>query len=145
MAHNSNNLKNEINIDKFVNLYCLGLSPKDIYTEMGFSDTTYYMWLKDKNIIRKISEVKQILHTTGQDFVKLRYNTYLKNIDKLCNDMSDKRTCLSANQFMIEKIDGKSNQNITIDTKQDTEEYVNKLDELKNKYNIVDEDEAEEE
>lgn len=110
------------NIEKFVSMIMLGITKDEIMKEIGIKRATYYDWLEDSRIIAELDKRRLELKTDGMNFVRGRYKKYLENIDKLCNDMGDKRTALQANTFMIEKLDGKNTTKIDI-----TSEVVEKV------------------
>lgn len=127
--------KTESNIETFINMVLLGCSVQEICKEIGFVRQTYYDWMNDVNIIKQLDERRRELYTEGQNFIKGRYKKYLENIDKACNDMSDKRTFLSANTYMVDKLDGKATSKLDVtmnetetieDTKQLIEKYKQK-------------------
>lgn len=108
----------------------MGCSRLDIQAEIGFAKATYYDWFSDADILAEVDRRRNEIKDEGMRFLKGRYKKYLENIDKLCNDTTDRRTCLAANQFMIEKMDGKNTAKLEItDNKEDTEQ-VNILDEI---------------
>ncbi|AGK96790.1 helix-turn-helix domain-containing protein [Clostridium pasteurianum] len=117
MAKNDKVIGNELLQDKFVQMYCTGLKIVDIAIEFGVDRSTPYLWLKRDDIKDKIEKYKQEIETTGKNFIKGRYVEYLKNIDKLARQDDDKRTALSANQWLVEKMDGKATTMIDLTTK----------------------------
>lgn len=129
-----NKWKNEANIETFTNMVVLGCSVPDIVKEIGFVRQTYYQWIEDENILKEIDRRRQIVHTEGQAFIRSRYKKYLSNIDELCNDKTDKRTCLSANIYLIDRVDGKANANIDVNVV-DTTDTIDTAKDLLKKYN----------
>lgn len=105
--------------DKFVQMYCMGLKMVDIAAEFGVDRSTVYLWKERPEIKEKIEKYKQEVEEQGRNFIKGRYAEYLKNIDKLANQKEDKRTALSANLFLVEKMDGKATTSINLTTKED--------------------------
>lgn len=128
--------KNDVNILKFVDSVCLGLTVTEICEIIGFKRQTYYQWLDDKNIMSQIDKRVSKIHTEGQAFIKARYMKYLSSIDKLCDDTTDKRTCLSANVYMIDRMDGKagSSMDVTVAEVSDGADITSAKD-LLSKYN----------
>jgi|GEM_PF-2980535 len=126
--------KNAINIETFTNMLVLGCSITEITDEIGFSRQTYYKWMDDSDIMTEVNKRIKIVHTEGQSFIKARYKKYLSNIDKLCDDMTDKRTCLSANQYMTDRIDGKAGISLDVTVADVTVDVTDAKDLLK-KYN----------
>lgn len=128
--------KTQTNIETFITMVLLGKSAGEIIAEIGFSRQTYYDWLNDVEIIKELDKRRHELYTEGQAFIKGRYKKYLENIDKACNDMSDKRTFLSANIYMIDKMDGKATSKLDVtmnetDTIEDTKQLIEKYKQRK--------------
>lgn len=114
--------KTPANIEKFIQMIVLGCNQQDIIKEIGFARSTYYDWFTDKDILAEVDKRRTEIKDEGMRFIKARYKNYLENIDKLCNDTTDRRTCLAANQFMIEKMDGKNTSRLEVtDNKEETE------------------------
>jgi len=105
--------------EKFVQMYCMGMKMVDIANEFGVDRSTVYLWRDREEIKDKIEKYKQEVEEQGRNFIKGRYAEYLKNVDKLANNVDDKRVALQANQFLIEKMDGKSTTSIDLTTKKD--------------------------
>jgi len=135
MAKNLSIINEEVMQDKFVQMYMSGMRIVDIATELGVDRSTPYLWLKKDNIKQRIDKYKQEIETAGKNYIKSRYTQYLANIDALANQTDDKRTALTANQFMVDKMDGKAGQTISLETtikedKLSTEEIDRQLKEL---------------
>ncbi|EQB3101477.1 helix-turn-helix domain-containing protein [Clostridium botulinum] len=138
MAKNDKIIGNILLQDKFVQMYCVGMKMADIAKEFGVDRSTVYLWRDRKEIKEKIEKYKQDVEDTGRNFIKGRYVEYLKNIDKLANQDDDKRTALSANQFLVEKMDGKSTTNISMNTEKNNDSLDNMTDEeLEQYYNKI--------
>ena len=101
-------IKTPENVETFINMILLGVDAKEVCERIGMARQTYYAWLNDSKIIGEIDNRRAEIKTEGINYIKGRYKRYLDNIDKLCKDFTDKRVALSANQFMVEKIDGKN-------------------------------------
>lgn len=119
MAKNDKIIGNVLLQDKFVQMYCMGMKMVDIAKEFGVDRSTVYLWRDRTEIKEKIEKFKQEVEEQGRNFIKGRYAEYLKNIDKLANQADDKRVSLQANQFLIEKMDGKATTSIDLTTKND--------------------------
>lgn len=119
--------KTPANIEKFITMVLLGVSVNDICEEIGMKRATYYSWFEDRKITAEIDKRRNQIKDEGLAYIKARYKKYLKNIDKLCDDTTDRRTCLAANQFMVEKMDGKNTARLEVeqeDKKQDSGENI---------------------
>lgn len=117
MAKNRTKLSNALQEDKFVQMWLSGMSVEDISKDFGVDRSTVYLWLKRPSIITQVDRYKQDIETCGKNFIKSRYVKYLQNIDALSNQTEDKRTALSANQWLCEKMDGKAIATIDLNTK----------------------------
>lgn len=115
------------NIERFVTMVLLGCDRVDIQNEIGIKRATYYVWMNDSEIIAELDSRRREIKDQGLAFIKGRYKRYLENIDKLCNDSTDRRTCLAANQFMVEKMDGKNTTKLEVT---ETKEKPQSLDEI---------------
>jgi len=116
MAKNLTIMGNELLQEKFVQMYMNGMRMVDIALELGVDKSTTYLWLKRDDIKGKIEKYRSEIETAGKNFMKTRYTTYLKNIDALANQVDDKRTALTANQYMVDKMDGKATTSISLET-----------------------------
>jgi len=116
------------NIERFVTMVILGCDRPDIQNEIGIKRATYYVWMNDPNIIAEMDSRRREIKDQGMAFIKGRYKRYLENIDKLCNDTTDRRTCLAANQFMVEKMDGKATSRLEVADNSTKDEYIDPLD-----------------
>ena len=109
-------ISNELLQDKFVQMYMNGMRMIDVAKELGIDKSTPYIWLKRDDIKQRIERYRTEIETCGKNFIKSRYTEYLNNIDALANQTEDKRTALTANTFMIEKMDGKATTSISLET-----------------------------
>lgn len=138
MAKNDKIITNVLLQDKFVQMYCMGMKMVDISKEFGVDRSTVYLWKDRKDIKEKIEKYRQDIEDTGRNFIKGRYIEYLKNVNELANQTEDKRTALSANQFLIEKMDGKAIANIDVNTTNSNDNLDNMSDEeLKQHYENI--------
>ncbi len=104
---------------------------------VGIARATYYYWLNDKDIMAVLDKRRLEIKDEGMRYIKGRYKKYLTNIDKICDDLTDRRSCLAANQFMVEKMDGKNTTKLGIvevieddkNINREIEDFLNKLDE----------------
>ena len=140
-----NSFKTEANIETFMTMVLLGKSVPEICEEIGFKRQTYYSWLDDIKIVKELDKRRQELYTEGQNFIKGRYKKYLENIDNACNDMSDKRTFLQANIYMIDKLDGKATSKLDVtmseqDSITDTKQLIEKYKHFKEEQELDNED-----
>lgn len=109
-----------IMIDRFVEMYIMGMKMTNIAKDLGTDRSTIYKWLERPEVKMEIEARQQEIRDAGIRFIKARYEKYLANIDRLCNQKEDKRSALAANQFMVEKMDGKNTARLEI--KEDKQE-----------------------
>ncbi|WP_251861056.1 helix-turn-helix domain-containing protein [Clostridium sp. Marseille-Q2269] len=111
----------------------------DIAKRLGVVRSTVYNWLSKDNVKAELDRRKRELSNQGNQLILKDLTTYIGNIKELANDKSDKRVCLAANQYLINRIygnptnvveDNKENNNDTLDTNV-LEEELNKFKKLK--------------
>ncbi len=136
--------KTQANVESFIRMVLMGISVKEICEEIGIARSTYYSWLDDPKIIAEIDKRRTEIKDEGIAYIKARYKKYLKNIDKLCDDTTDRRTCLAANQFMVEKMDGKNTAKLEVQEEAKNKPDQNVLNDLKT-LAIIDDSETESE
>jgi len=107
-------IKTPENVERFINMIVLGVGRTEIEKEIGIKPSTYYSWLACGEIIDEIEKRRIEIKDEGMRYIKGRYKKYLSNLDKLANNFEDKRSCLAANQFLIEKMDGKNTTKLEI-------------------------------
>lgn len=130
----SQRLRTPENVERFVTLVLLGIDAKKIQEDVGIKKSTYYVWLKDEKIITELESRRQEIRDEGMRFVKARYKKYLGNIDSMCDDKTDRRSCLAANIFMIEKIDGKNTARLELTEVEEDKKMTNEeIDTILNK------------
>lgn len=93
----------------------------DIAKKLNINRNTVYNWMKKDNIRAELDRRKQELAHQGNQMILKDLTTYIGNIKDLANDKSDKRVCLAANQYLINRIYGSPTANINVDNEIDTE------------------------
>lgn len=105
----------------------------DIAKKLKITRNTVYAWMKKDNIKAELDKRKQELARQGNQIILKDLNTYIGNIKELANDKSDKRVCLAANQYLINRVYGSPTSNVDINSNneelegQDTDELANEL------------------
>lgn len=111
----------------------------DIAKRLGVVRSTVYNWLSKDNVKAELDRRKRELSNQGNQLILKDLTTYIGNIKELANDKSDKRVCLAANQYLINRIygnptsvveDNKENNNDTLDTNV-LEEELNKFKKIR--------------
>ncbi|WP_231169636.1 helix-turn-helix domain-containing protein [Clostridium botulinum] len=93
----------------------------DIAKRLGVNRNTIYNWKAKDHIRAELDKRKQDMINQGNQIILKDLDTYIGNIKELANDKSDKRVCLAANQYLINRIYGSPTSNINIDNEIDTE------------------------
>lgn len=78
----------------------------DIARRLNVNRNTIYNWLKKDHIKAELDRRKQELTRQGNQLIMKDLTTYIGNIKNLARDDSDKRVCLAANQYLINRIYG---------------------------------------
>lgn len=105
----------------------------DIAKRLKVTRNTIYAWMKLDNVKAELDKRKQELARQGNQMILKDLNTYITNIKELANDKSDKRVCLAANQYLINRIYGSPTTTIDVNSGndemegQDTDELANEL------------------
>lgn len=111
-------------IDKFLTMYSMGEKMTDIAKVLDVSRQVLYQWLEMDDVKAELERRRQECKDAGNEFIKGRYLQYLKNINDLATQTDDKRTAFTANQFLIEKMDGKNRTMIDVTTSDKDKEIV---------------------
>lgn len=86
----------------------------DIAKRLNVNRNTIYNWLKKANIRAELDRCKQELTRQGNQLIMKDLATYIGNIKQLAKDDSDKRVCLAANQYLINRIYGNPRDSIEV-------------------------------
>lgn len=111
----------------------------DIAKRLKINRNTVYNWMKKDNIKAELDRRKQELSRQGNQIILKDLNTYIGNIKELANDKSDKRVCLAANQYLINRVYGSPTSNVDINSNneelegQDTDELADEINKFKMK------------
>jgi len=141
MAKNAKVIHSETVQNQFVEMFMSGMKMTDIAIALKVDRSTVYEWKDRDDIKAKLDRCRCELENTGKNFVKSRYLQYLENVDKLCNQTEDKRVALSANVFLLEKLDGKATNRIDLANVTDSKVVSKEELELEfNKYKQIEED-----
>ena len=83
-----------------------GESITDIAKKLDRSRQTIYDWLNKDYIKAEVDRRRRELTHQGNAIILNDLNTYIRNIQALANDSSDKRVALAANQYLINRVYG---------------------------------------
>ncbi|MCY6958851.1 helix-turn-helix domain-containing protein [Clostridium brassicae] len=78
----------------------------DIAKKLSVTRNTVYSWMSKDNVKAELDRRKRELANQGNQMILKDLTTYIGNIKELANDNSDKRVCLAANQYLINRIYG---------------------------------------
>ena len=84
----------------------------DIAKKLGVMRQTVYNWMAKDNIKAELDKRKHDLTNQGTALMLRDLDTYIGTIKELAKDKSDKRVCLAANQYLINRIYGNPTQTI---------------------------------
>lgn len=115
-----------------VSMLIAGENITDIAKKLNVNRNTIYNWLKKDDIRAEVDKRTQELAHQGNRVIAKDLVTYIDNIKELASDKSDKRVCLAANQYLLNRIYGNPTSNINnLDNKCD-DINVQDIDELEN-------------
>jgi len=86
----------------------------DIAKKVNVSRQTVYAWMNKDNIKAELDRRKQDLTHQGTALMLRGLETYITTIKELAADKSDKRVCLAANQYLINRIYGNPTQSVEV-------------------------------
>lgn len=91
-----------------------GENISDIANILNRSRQTIYDWLKKDYIKAEVDRRRQELTRQGNAVILKDLTTYIRNIQALANDASDKRTALAANQYLINRVYGNPKESLDV-------------------------------
>lgn len=92
--------------EKLITAYIEGNKITDIAKLLNVNRNTVYNWLDKDEVKAELGRRKQDLANLGNQIIIRDINTYINNVKALANDTSDKRVCLAANQYLLNRIFG---------------------------------------
>ncbi|NFF59835.1 helix-turn-helix domain-containing protein [Clostridium botulinum] len=112
--------------EEMITLLIEGENITDVAKKLKVTRNTVYSWMSKDNVKAELGRRKRELGRQGNNYIMKDLFTYIDNIKELANDSSDKRVCLAANQYLINRIYGnpttvldnntESNDNGNVDT-----------------------------
>ncbi|MDB8790521.1 helix-turn-helix domain-containing protein [Romboutsia sp. 1001216sp1] len=100
-------------------LYLKGENISDIARKLNVNRKTIYNWLDKENVKAELDKRRRDLTTQANQILMKDITTYIENIQALARDNSDKRVCLAANQYLINRIYGNPTNSIVTEDKTD--------------------------
>jgi len=92
--------------EKMITLYIEGNKITDIAKVVDVSRQTIYSWLNEEDVKAEMDGRRRDIANHGNQLILKDADTYISNIKALANDKSDKRVCLAANQYLLNRIYG---------------------------------------
>lgn len=107
-----------------------GESITDIAKKLDRSRQTIYDWLAKDYIKAEVDRRRRELTYQGNAVILKDLATYIRNIQALANDSSDKRVALAANQYLINRVYGTPTAIVDINNSEadNTATEVNKIE-----------------
>lgn len=102
--------------EDMITMLIIGESITDIAKKLNVTRNTVYAWMNKENIKAELDRRKQELSRQGNNYILKDLMTYIDNIKDLANDKSDKRVCLAANQYLINRIYGNPTNSVEVTT-----------------------------
>lgn len=103
--------------EKMITLYIEGNKITDIAKVVNVSRQTIYSWLNEDEVKAEMDRRRRDIANHGNQLILKDADTYISNIKALANDKSDKRVCLAANQYLLNRIYG--NPTVAIESAND--------------------------
>ncbi|MFL0251398.1 helix-turn-helix domain-containing protein [Clostridium neuense] len=102
-----------------VSLLIEGLNITDIAKQLKVTRNTIYSWMNKDIVKAELDKRKQELSRQGNRLIMKDMAIYIDNIKVLANDKSDKRVCLAANQYLLNRVMGVPTASIGDSTQDD--------------------------
>jgi ribulose 1,5-bisphosphate carboxylase large subunit-like protein len=105
--------------EEMITLMIQGEKITDIARKLDKARSTIYEWMKLDSVKAEMDRRKQELAHQGNNYILRDLITYIDNIKALANDRSDKRVCLAANQYLINRIYGNPTNTLEVSSETD--------------------------
>jgi len=92
--------------EEAVTMYIEGNTISDIARSLKVTRNTIYNWLDKSEVKAELDRRKQCIATQGNQYILKDLRTYIDKIKELAKDKSDKRVCLTANRYLIDRVLG---------------------------------------
>lgn len=107
--------------EELITLLIIGEKITDIAKKMNRSRQTVYDWINKEEVKVELDRRKQELARQGNNYILKDLYSYIDNIKALANDRSDKRVCLAANQYLINRIYGNPANTLEVKDEENTD------------------------
>ena len=105
--------------EEAITMYIEGNTISDIARSLKVTRNTIYNWLDKSEVKAELDRRKQCIATQGNQYILKDLKTYIDKIKELAKDKSDKRVCLTANQYLLNRIYG--NPTAVVDEESNTD------------------------
>ena len=112
------------NMEELVILYTSGEKIVDIAKKMNICRQTVYDWLAREETKASLEKHRRYLERQGNEIILKDLSGYIDNIKKLAGQADDKRTSLAANQYLIDRVYGKTTAKIELDASSKPQDYI---------------------
>lgn len=92
--------------DDMISMILKGENITTIAKKINVTRSTIYSWLNKDFIKNEIDRRRKDIVNQGNNYILKDAKSYIDNIKTLANDKSDKRVCLAANQYLLNRIYG---------------------------------------
>ncbi|MBV4439320.1 helix-turn-helix domain-containing protein [Clostridium tyrobutyricum] len=111
--------------EKMISMLIEGETIAGTARAINVTRSTIYSWLSKDNIKAELNKRRQEIVNQGNNYILKDVKSYISKIKELAKDKSDKRTCLAANQYLLNRVYG----NPTSVVESYNEELDNNIDE----------------
>lgn len=118
---------NDQKMEELVILYIQGEKLTHIAKKMNISRQTVYDWLAKDEVKASLDKHRRYLERQGNELILKDLQSYIDNIKELAKQCDDKRTSLAANQYLIDRIYGKTTTKLDLEAS--TKQTNNTVDE----------------
>lgn len=92
--------------EKMISMIIQGETIAAIARSVNVTRSTIYSWLNKDNIKVELNRRRQDIVNEGNNYILKDVKSYIDKIKELAKDKSDKRTCLAANQYLLNRVYG---------------------------------------
>jgi transposase-like protein len=92
--------------EKMISMIIQGETIAAIARSVNVTRSTIYSWLNKDNIKAELNRRRQDIVNEGNNYILKDVKSYIDKIKELAKDKSDKRTCLAANQYLLNRVYG---------------------------------------
>ncbi|MBV4420163.1 helix-turn-helix domain containing protein [Clostridium tyrobutyricum] len=92
--------------EKMISMLIEGETIAGTARAINVTRSTIYSWLSKDNIKAELNKRRQEIVNQGNNYILKDVKSYISKIKELAKDKSDKRTCLAANQYLLNRVYG---------------------------------------